>query len=145
GKRGWGVVVPAGGELLRAGGADGMIGQDQAVGRDERTGAAGAEADGTFLEVFEPGVGGVELVLLLEELARRVVEQPHALVGAGGGRGHHRQRRGEPTHSQAYSPCRPVMPPVRRRAGRWAPFRRRSTPESCARRCRTGTPPAPRT
>ena len=36
---------------------------------------------------FEPGVGQVEVVLLLEQLARRVVEQPHAFVRD---RGHRR-------------------------------------------------------
>ena len=50
------------------------------VGGDKAAGAAVVEADGSQLGVFEPGVGEIEVVLVLEELARRIVEEPHALV-----------------------------------------------------------------
>jgi hypothetical protein len=37
--------------------------------------------------MFEPVLGWYELVAFREELAGRIIEQPHPLVGAGGGEG----------------------------------------------------------
>ena len=61
-----------------------VVGNQEAVGADEAAGTAGIEADGGFLEMVEPGVGGVELVAVAEDLARGLIEEPHALVGHGG-------------------------------------------------------------
>jgi len=36
------------------------------------------------LQMFEPGVGGLELVAIAQNLAGRLVEQPHAFVGLNG-------------------------------------------------------------
>src|SRR5262249_39832504 len=72
-----------GAELLDGVGADVVVGHDQAVGRDERGRAADVEADRGLLDVLQPLVRGLEVVVLFEVLTRRLVEQPHALVGAG--------------------------------------------------------------
>jgi hypothetical protein len=77
------VVLARGAEFLQAVGADVVVGHDQAVGRDEAAGAAVVEAHRRLLDTFAPGVGEVEMVLLAEQLARRPVRQPHALVGPG--------------------------------------------------------------
>ena len=61
-----------------------VVGDEQAVRRDERPRAAVVEAHGREPGVFEPGVGEVEVVFLFQALAWRIVEQPHAFVGVGG-------------------------------------------------------------
>ena len=68
------IIVVLVAELLQTVGADVVIGHDQAVRRDERAGAAAVEAHRGFLHMFEPGIGGVETELFLEQLAGRVVE-----------------------------------------------------------------------
>ena len=67
-----------------------MVGDDQAILRNERARAAAVEPDGRLLNVFEPGVGDLEAVFFLELFARRIGEEPHAFVGVEWGkkRGH---------------------------------------------------------
>ncbi len=79
-------IMAGAGEFLHGVGADVVVGDDQAVGRDEGTGAAGVEAHGGVHQVVQPIIRRVELVSLFEEAARGVVEEPHAFVGAGGER-----------------------------------------------------------
>ena len=62
-----------------------MIGQHQAVGRDERAGAAAFQARDRALQAPEPGVVDVDAVLLLHRRFREIVERPHAFVRDGGG------------------------------------------------------------
>ena len=76
------IVVLGAGQLLQGVGADVVVGHHQPVGRDERAGAAAVEAHGRLLHVLEPGFGRIEVVFFLEQLARRMVEQPHAFVAA---------------------------------------------------------------
>ena len=66
-------VVLLGGSLMSFcetgepfGQADVVVGHDQAVGGDERAGAAAVEADGRFLQVLEPFLRRLEAVLFLE-------------------------------------------------------------------------------
>jgi len=63
--------------------ADVMIGQDQAVGGDERARGA-AEADGGELDVLQPVGRDREVVLGFEKGSGRHVEEPHPLVSVGG-------------------------------------------------------------
>src|SRR4051794_13041635 len=58
-----------------------VVGDEQTIRRHETAGPAIVEAHGREPSMFEPGVGEVEAVLLLEPIARRIVEQPHALIG----------------------------------------------------------------
>ncbi len=60
-----------------------MIGNEQAIGADETGRTAGTEADGGLLQMLEPGVIGIETVTLVEDLARRLIIEPHAFIGAG--------------------------------------------------------------
>ena len=61
-----------------------MVGNQEAVRAHKTARTAGIEADGGFLEMFEPGIGGVELVTVMEDLPGRLVEEPHPLIGARG-------------------------------------------------------------
>ena len=76
-------IALRGAQLLQRIGPDVMVGHHQAAGRDKRTGAPAVEAHGRLLQMFEPGIGRIEAVLLLKLLARRLIEQPHPLVGKG--------------------------------------------------------------
>jgi len=76
------VVLFLGANLLKRVGPDVMVGHHEAVRRYKRTRTAAVEADGRFANMFEPLIGGVEAVFILEKLFRRVVEQPHTFVGA---------------------------------------------------------------
>lgn len=67
--------------------ADVVIRDDEAVGRRERARAAVVEAHGRALDVREPLGARLEAVALLELRERRVVEEPHAVVGARDERG----------------------------------------------------------
>ena len=60
-------------------GGDVMIGEDEAVGGDERAGAAVIEAHRREAEMMEQASVTIELILLPELLRGREVEQPHAL------------------------------------------------------------------
>ncbi len=62
-----------------------MVRDDEAVGGNEGAGAAGIEAHARFLQMLEPLRRGLELILLLQLLERRIVEKPHAFIGASGG------------------------------------------------------------
>src|SRR4029077_354322 len=66
--------------------SDMMIRQNQAVRGEKGAGAAAVEADRRFLQMNEPGLGRLEVVALLEQLAWRPVEEPHAFVGDRCGR-----------------------------------------------------------
>ncbi len=74
------VIVLGAGKLLQRVGAHVVVGHHQPLGRDERPGAAAVEADRSLLQVVEPGVGRVEVIGLTEQVARRLIEQPHAFV-----------------------------------------------------------------
>ncbi len=78
------VIVLLAADLLQGVEADVMIGNHESIRGDERTAAAGVETHARFLQMFEPLRGRLELILLLELLERRLVEEPHALVGKGG-------------------------------------------------------------
>ncbi len=71
---------------LRGGKADVVVGQHQAVGRHDGAGAPG-EPNSRELQVVEPCVGDVELVLGLDGGLRDAVVRPESLVG--------QRRRGE--------------------------------------------------
>ena len=59
-----------------------MVGEDQSSETDKRAGTAVIESDAGETHVLKPRGGGSEVVLLLELLDRRIVEGPHAFVGA---------------------------------------------------------------
>src|ERR1044071_218242 len=75
------VVVLRGGDFLQAVEPDMVVRQDQAVRGYERAGAAIVEADRRLLQMIEPRLRRLEAVALLEQLPRRMVEEPHPLVG----------------------------------------------------------------
>ena len=74
------VVLSRCAELLQVVGPDVVVGDEQPIFADEASRTAGIEADGGFLQVLEPGIRGLELVVLFEDLPWGVVEEPHALV-----------------------------------------------------------------
>ena len=74
------IVFLFGTEFLQCIGPDVMIGNEQAVTADETARAAGIEADGGFLQVVEPDLGGVELIAFAQQGARRLVEEPHPFI-----------------------------------------------------------------
>src|SRR5579871_181488 len=59
-----------------------MVGEDQAVGGDERAGAAVIETDGGEARMVEPSLGEFEAVFGLDLRGGRKVVEPHTLVGA---------------------------------------------------------------
>ncbi len=63
---------------------DVVVRHHEAVGGHDRAGAADRDADGGLLHVLEPRGRDLEAVALGELLRRRVVEEPHALVGRSG-------------------------------------------------------------
>ncbi len=85
-------------DFLKRVGPDVVVGHDQAVGGDERAGASAVEPNGGELQVLDPGVGGLEAVLLLEPFGGEVVEDPHPLVGLG--RRGRAEGRGDRKHEQ---------------------------------------------
>ena len=60
-----------------------MIGNAESVSGNERPASTGIESHARFLQMFEPLRRGLELILLLELLEWRIVEQPHSFVGSG--------------------------------------------------------------
>ena len=60
-----------------------MIGEDQAIGRDERARSA-PDAQGGQAQVLEELVGDLEAVLLFDLVLGELIKEPHALVGHGG-------------------------------------------------------------
>ncbi len=70
-----------GGELLHAACADVVIRECQSVGRNEGAGAPIVEADGGKPDVIEPLLRELEAVLGLDPIFRRLVVEPHALIG----------------------------------------------------------------
>ncbi len=81
---GFDIIVRLVTELLEDIEADVVVGNDQAIGGDERAGSAAIEAHGGFLQMVVPGLWLVELVTLLENLGWRVLIQVHAFVGPDG-------------------------------------------------------------
>ena len=79
------VIVFFAAEFLERIGRDVVVGDHEAVGRDEGSRAAAVEAHGGLHEAFEPRVGEVEAVFLFDLFARRGGVEPHAFVGVGGG------------------------------------------------------------
>ena len=76
-----------------------VIGQDQAVRRHERPGAAGLEPDDRSLQFLQPRVVEVDVVFLPDRLAREVVRGPHAFIGQDrSGGGEHREDQGNALH-----------------------------------------------
>ena len=67
-------------DVLDAAQPDVVVGDHQAVGRDERARAAVHEAHGGETHVVEPLLARLEPVALPQQRERRVVEGPHALV-----------------------------------------------------------------
>ena len=89
------VVLLGAGDLLESIGSDVVIRQDQAVFAHEGAGSARVETHRRFLQVLEPGVGEFEAVLGLDAFPRRIVVEPHALIGTDGpDTAPHRQRGG---------------------------------------------------
>src|SRR5205807_3386248 len=71
---------------------DVMIRNAKAICGNKRATAAGIKTDAGLLEMFEPLRGGLEMILRLELLERRIVEQPHSFVsdcGDGSGNQNH--------------------------------------------------------
>jgi hypothetical protein len=62
-----------------------MVGQHQAVGRDERAGAAALEASDGALQFIQPRLLQRCAIFLLDGGLRDIVESPHAFIGAGRG------------------------------------------------------------
>jgi hypothetical protein len=60
-----------------------MIGEDEAVGGDERARSA-TDAHGGQAQVFEERIGDVEAVLFFDLVLGELIEEPYALVGQGG-------------------------------------------------------------
>src|SRR5437764_1471279 len=57
-----------------------MIGNQQSVPADKAARPSGVEAHRGFLQVVKPRIAGIELVTLAQQLARRLVEEPHPFV-----------------------------------------------------------------
>ncbi len=74
------IIVLLIAELLQRIGADMVVREDQAVGRDERPGAAAVETHRGFLKMFQPAIRWLEIVFFFQQLAGRIVIEPHALV-----------------------------------------------------------------
>src|SRR5207249_10695310 len=79
------VIVVFIAELLKTVRPDVVVGHYQAVRRYKGARSAAIEAYGISLQVLQPGVGRIEIVALLQNLPRRIVEQPHAFVAPRGG------------------------------------------------------------
>ncbi len=85
---GWGVeailhvIVSSGGEIVHASGADVMIGEDQAVRRDEA--GRGSDAHTGEAQMVEEWLGYGEFVARLDAGGREGVVEPHAFIGKGG-------------------------------------------------------------
>ncbi len=75
------VIMLRGRDLGELAERDVVVGEHQAVGRDERAGAA-AEVHAALADLRDPPRRRDEPVALAELLGREVVERPHALVGA---------------------------------------------------------------
>ncbi len=58
-----------------------MIGQQQAVGADERTRPAVVKPHAGKPEMIEPLLRGVKVVFIRQLLERRIVKRPHAFFG----------------------------------------------------------------
>ena len=82
-------------DLLESVRTDVMIRDQQSVLAHEAAGAAGIEAHGGLLQMLHPRVGGLELMAVLENLTRRLVEEPHAFIGQRGDRKRASQQGGE--------------------------------------------------
>ena len=57
-----------------------MIRDEQTIRTHKATGAAGIEAHGRLLQMLQPRLSELELMPILEQLARRLVEEPHAFI-----------------------------------------------------------------
>ena len=77
------VIVARGGELLHAACADVVVGERQSVAGNEGAGAAIVKADGRKPDVVEPLLREFEAVLSFNLVFRRLIVEPHALVGKG--------------------------------------------------------------
>ena len=75
------VVVLSARVLLKLPARHMMIGQQQAMRADKRTGSTVVEADARQANMVQPLPGGGEMILLLKLRGRRVIKRPHALVG----------------------------------------------------------------
>ena len=76
------IVVGGVAELVQRVGADMVIREDETVLGNKFSGTAAVEPHRTLLQVLQPFILHVEVVLLLQLLARRLVVEPHPLVGA---------------------------------------------------------------
>ena len=68
-------------DFLQCVGADVMIRDHQSILGNERSAAAGIEADARFLQVLEPLRRWLEIVFFFELLERRRIKEPHPLIG----------------------------------------------------------------
>jgi len=75
------IVFLLGGELLKRVCPDVVVGHDQAVGRDERPGAAVVEPHRRAAQLLDPGLGRLKAIFILKLLQRQVVKNPHAFIG----------------------------------------------------------------
>lgn len=67
-------------DLLQGVGADMVICYHKTIRRYERAAASGVEANTRFLQMFQPLLRRLELILLFELLERRRIEQPHSFI-----------------------------------------------------------------
>ena len=65
-------------------GGDVVVGDHEAVGGDEGSGAAAVEADGGKADVIEPSIGEIEVIFGFDLRTGRRGEKPHTFVGAQG-------------------------------------------------------------
>ncbi len=91
------VVALRGGKLLHALAYTMVVGQHQAIGRDEGAGATAGQAQRRVLRMLHPGRVRREPVACLQILGRQLVQRPHAF---GGMTGSQRQQRGDNNESE---------------------------------------------
>ena len=77
-------VFLLGAHLLEGVGGDVVVGDHEAVGGDEGSGAAAVEADGGKADVIEPSIGEIEVIFGFDLRTGRRGEKPHTFVGAQG-------------------------------------------------------------
>ena len=72
------------GRIVEQAGSDAVVvGEDQALGRDEAGRASAGQANGALLHLVEPGLVRGPAVSVAHGLCREIIEGPHALVGFG--------------------------------------------------------------
>ena len=70
-------------DLLQGVGTDMVICYHKTIRRHERAAASGVEANTRFLQMLQPVLRRLELILLFELLERWRIEKPHSFIGGG--------------------------------------------------------------